>query len=184
MKHAAWSATLGAIAALIPGLAARADWEIASKIACYTTDDTTVDKGRSGNEDLIGLCLGVDPGDPSVANHAVVLGTDPRELRVVRRCDFQVLCVLSTQAACSVAGPTTESGFKRKGACVHALQNVGMHTLSGSFFCAENDKYAVKNNEYTYKASCSGEFAVDGGKPCSIDFKTGRELEASGACPK
>jgi len=175
-----------AISFFILGLtaaAARGDWEASAKISCFASDTKALSKARTGNDELVAMCLDVDPSDPSLAGYALVLGTDPRELRVLRRCDSQLVCVISSELGCTLAGPMNDKGFKRKGICVHHLQPVGVHDLNGSFLCNENDKYTVEPNRYTYKASCSGEFARDGA-PCTIQLKTGHEFEESGACPQ
>jgi hypothetical protein len=178
------SAALAAWCAIgLAAAAARADWEVSAKLTCFASDTQTLSKAKSGDDALVALCLGVDPAAPAVADYALVLGTDPRELRVLRRCDSQLVCVLSTELGCSLAGPMNDKGFKRKGVCVHHLQDVGVHDLDGSFLCNEGDRYTVEPSRYTYKAACSGEFALDGA-PCTIQLKTGREFEGSGACPQ
>lgn len=195
MAHAPGYSRLGgttfvkAIAALVfcaigsCAIAARADWEVGAKVACFASDTKALSKAKSGDAELVAMCLDKDPSDPSVADYVLVLGTDPRELRVLRRCDSQLMCVLSSQLGCTLAGPMTPKGFKRKGLCVHHLQDVGVHDVNGSFLCSEGDKYTVEPSLYTYKATCSGEFALDGA-PCTIQLKTGREFEPSGACPQ
>ncbi|HTO55552.1 MAG TPA: hypothetical protein VMR50_19375 [Myxococcota bacterium] len=161
---------------------ARADFEVTSKVSCVDSSDDKLAKGKAGNEALIALCLGVDANDPSVSDYLLVFGTDPRELRVLRRCDSLLVCVLSSEAGCSVAGPMTDQGFKRKGECVHQLLPAGTHLVSGSLFCSESDKYVVAPSRYTYKGVCSGQLAIDG-RPCQISLRTGDEFEAGGACP-
>jgi hypothetical protein len=163
--------------------AARGDWEVSARFACFASDSKAISKAKSGNDELVAMCLNVAPSDPRVADYQLVLGTDPRELRVLRRCDSQLMCVLSSELGCTLAGPMNAQGFKRKGVCVHHLQDVGVHDLNGSLLCSEGDKYTVEPSRYTYKGSCSGEFALDGA-PCTIQLKTGREFEPSGACPQ
>jgi hypothetical protein len=180
VKCAALLAVLGAFALVAP--TARANFEVSGKVSCFASSDDKLAKGKAGNEALIALCLGVDESDPSISDYALILGTDPRELRVLRRCDSQLVCLLSSEAGCSVAGPMTASGFKRKGECVHHLLPVGTHPIEGSLLCSESDKYSVDSNQYSYKAVCSGQFAVDG-KPCAIELKTGKAFVESGVCP-
>jgi hypothetical protein len=163
--------------------AARADWEVTAKLGCFASDTKALSKAKSGNDELIAMCLDVDPSAPGIADYALVVGTDPRELRVVRRCDSLLVCVLSSQLGCSVAGPMNAKGFKRKGICVHHVQDVGVHALDGTLLCNENDKYTLQPSVYTYRATCSGELALDG-TPCTVQVKTGREFGESGACPK
>jgi len=176
----------GAIAFFSVGLlafAARADWEATARIACFASDTQKLSKAKSDNDALVAMCLDVSPDDPAVADYALVVGTDPRELRVLRRCDSQLVCVISSQLGCTLAGPMTPKGFKRKGVCVHHLQAVGEHDLNGSFLCNESDQYTVEPSRYTYKTSFSGDFALDGA-PCTIQLKTGHEFAHSGVCPK
>jgi hypothetical protein len=173
-------AVLGALIAFAP--AARADFEVTSKLTCFDNANDKLAKGKAGNEALIALCLGVDATDPAVSGYVLVFGTDPRELRVLRRCDSLLVCVLSSESGCSVAGPMTATGFKRKGECVHQLQPAGSHQLSGSLLCSEADQYQVEPSRYTYKGVCSGQFAVDG-QPCQVSLRTGNEFDAGGACP-
>ena len=176
------TAAIGALAALALFVGtARADWEVTGKVTCWDSDAEALDKDKAGSDQLVALCLGVDESDPSVADSALVFGVDPRELRVVRRCDSQILCVVSAELGCSVAGPTNDNGFKRKGTCVHHLKDVGLHHVDGSLFCSEGDRYTIEPNRYTYKATCEGEFAIDG-RPCTVQLKTGREFEQAAAC--
>jgi len=175
MKLTALVAVLGSAVAL----PASANYLLNAKVTCYDVANDKLVSNKPKSEDLIALCLGVAPTDPSVADFALTFDSDTRELHVVRRCiNEPVQCQLSTQLSCDSAG----QDFNVDGACVYQLLDNGAHDVQGTMLCKETERYSLKTHKYSFKAKCAGGFTLDG-HSCSIAFTTGKALDDSSTCP-
>src|SRR5215510_8586958 len=131
-------AALAALTLLAPS--AWANWNVKAKITCYEPDNASEKllKGKGGNADIIAACTGLSPTDPMIDNYAVTFDSDSRELHVILRCDDSVVvCDLSNQLGCAVAGQDDKLGINTKGVCVYTMLDVGKSDVQGQFVCHE-----------------------------------------------
>jgi hypothetical protein len=180
--------TTRALLALATGLtfaapSAWANYNVSAKFVCYDTGGSKLLKPNGGNDAIIALCLGVQPGDPSIADFALTFDSDSRELHVIRRCDDSIaICDLSTQLTCETAGQNDVNGINTNAACIYRVEDFGGLPVEGTMACLEKEKYSAASGKYAFATSCSGALDV-GSSPCTLSFKSGRLFEESGGCP-
>lgn len=175
MKLIALVAVLGSAVAL----PASANYLLNGKVVCYDVVNDKLVTHKPKPTDLIALCLGVAPTDPSIANFALTFDSDTRELHVVRRCiGAPVICDLSTQLVCDTAG----HDFNTDQGCVYRLLDLGGHHVEGTMTCKETERYSMTTHRYSFKAKCAGGFALDD-SACTISFSIGKGLDESAQCP-
>jgi hypothetical protein len=176
--------TLGLVGLL--AAPAVANFDANATLTCWVAAEGRLLRGRLGNDDIVAACLGVDEGDPLIASYALVFDSDTRELRVVRRCDALVECVLSDFVTCAEAITETATSTRSRASCVYDLRDVGATSVEGTMICSQSQSDSARS--FRFRASCSALMSADvlltgEALPCALKLRTGRLFEESGTCP-
>ena len=171
--------------ALLLALPASANYFVKAKSTCWESSEENstklpVEKGK--NAEIVAACLGVSPSDPMVDDYSLTFDSDTSMLHVIRNCDAQQICALSTLETCADAVKSSESKYNAKRECIYDLIDFGENSADGTILCKQSESYNYNSNKYGFKTSCKGALEFNG-QPCSLSFSSGKLFNLDNGCP-